>query len=143
MGVLTDFVLANRADVAQVGDSACPYTQFDGIDAKGIDTVRLATLDSILTSTPYDPSFMANDCLFQGDEGPWVFEVPPVFVKRLASLTAEELIRAGTLWAATEEFSPQFGNWPPDAVHEMLARLVALSRRAVEARKSVLMWTSL
>lgn len=144
MGVLTDLVIADRSDAQRVGESVCPYTEFDGIDAKGIDTVKLGALNSILTGLPFDSGFIANDCLFQGgDEGPWVFEVPPAFVERLASLTAEEIIRAGTLWAAYETFSPQYDNWPAEAVHEMLARLAELTRRAVATQKPVLMWMSL
>ena len=144
MGVLTDIVIADRTDAERVGRSPCPYTTFDGIDAKGIDTVKLGTLSGILTNSPFDPDFIANDCLFQGgDEGPWVFEVPSTFVRHLASLISKELLHTGTRWAASEELSPRYDHWPAEDVHEVLGRLVALARRAVEAKKSVLIWMSL
>jgi hypothetical protein len=144
VGVLTDIVIADRTDAERVGRSECPYAEFDGIDAKGIDTVKLGTLNAILTNSPFDPSFAASECLFQGsEEGPLVFEVPATFIQRLASLSSEELVHAGTRWAATEEFSPRYDNWPAEDVHELLGRLVALARRAVGAQKSVLIWMSL
>jgi hypothetical protein len=41
MDVLTDFVVADCADAQRVCDSACPSQDYAGLDAKGIDTVKL------------------------------------------------------------------------------------------------------
>lgn len=141
---LTDFVVANRADAQLVCDSTCPSEEFLGMDAKGIDTVKLGTLNAILTGTEFDPQFVSRDELATGGEdGPWVFEVPTDFVHRLAVLDAEQLRAAAVQWAKTEEFSSEYCNWSPEEVHQMLQDLTRLSVRAVAERKSVLMWMSL
>src|SRR4051794_38827478 len=99
MGVLTDFVVADRADARRVCDSDCPSQDFAGLDAKGIDTVKLGTLHAILTRGDFNPSFMGDTLCSGGDDGPWVSEVPPDLVRRLAALTPRQLTAAGKKWA--------------------------------------------
>jgi hypothetical protein len=144
MGVLTDFVVADREDAQRVCDSDCPSQDFAGLDAKGIDTVKLGTLYAILTGGEFDPSFMDRASLCSGgEEGPWVFEVPADLVQRLARLNARQLLSVAAQWAATEEFSARFDNWPGDAVRQVLEDLAGLCRRAAEDGKAVQMWMSL
>jgi hypothetical protein len=91
MGVLTDFVVADRNDSQRVCDAACPSEEFSGLDAKGIDIVKLGTLYAVMTDTEFGPSFISVDPLATGgDEGPWVVEVPPDLVQRLAKLDARD-----------------------------------------------------
>lgn len=143
MGVLTDFVVADRGDAQRVCDAGCPSRDFDGIDAKGIDAVKLGTLHAIVTGGGYDPSFIGELLCDGGEDGPWVCEVPPDSVRRLAILTPDQLAEAGRKWAATEEFSPKCDNWPPERVQEVLGDLATLYKRAVNEGKPVLMWMSL
>lgn len=145
MGVLTDFVVASPKDAKRVGKSSCPSKDFKGLDAKGIDTVKLGTLYAILIGEQFDPSFMTDDALrfAASEEGPWVFEVPSHFVELLAELKDKELKAAATKWAKTEEFSPKYDNWPAAEVKQMLAKLVALCKQAVSEDKAVLMWMCL
>ncbi len=105
---LTDFVIADRRDAQRVCDAACPSEEFNGMDAKGIDPVKLGTLLAKLTNTEYDPSAATGAPLCDGgDEGPWVIEVPNDLVQRLAKLDANQIAAAAAKWAKTEEFSPQ------------------------------------
>ncbi len=145
MGVLTDFVVTNRVDARRVCDSNCPRTKdFDGLDAKGIDKVKMGTLYAILTGKEFDPSFMLDGSLCTGgDEVPWVFAVPTDLVERLAGLTAKQMYSVAATWAATEEFSPKYDNWPAEAVRQILEELVGLCRRALAEKKDVLMWMCL
>ncbi len=144
MGVLTDFVVCDGADARRVCDSACPSQEFAGLDAKGIDTVKLGALHAVFTGGECDPSFMANECLCSGgDDGPWVFQVPPDLVAMLANLTDSQLASVGDKWAASDEFSPRYDNWPEEAVHQMLSDLAGLCKQAVGEGKAVLMWMCL
>lgn len=142
MGVLTDFVVADLAEAQTVCDSSCPCQDFDGFDAKGIDTVKLGTLHAILRGEVYSHSGDTVLCS-GGEDGPWVFEVPPELMQRLAALTAQQLEVTARTWAATEEFSPRYDDWPLEAVQEVLNELAALCKRAVTQGKSVLMWMCL
>jgi hypothetical protein len=141
--VLTDFVVTHRRDARRVCDSKCPSREFNGLDAKGIDTVKLGELHAVLTGGEYDPSFISESLCDGGEEGPWVFEVPPDLVQRLAGLTPDQLTEAGTKWAAIEVFSPRYDNWPTERVRQVLGDLAALCRRAAGEGKSVLMWMCL
>lgn len=144
MGVLTDFVVVDRRDAQRVCDAACPSEEFSGLDAKGIDPVKLGTLYALLTDTEFNPSFIGGDPLATGgDDGPWVMEVPDDLVQRLSKLDAKGIAATAARWAKTEEFSPQYDNWPPDAVHEVLSELAKLCAKAVAVKKGVLMWMSL
>lgn len=143
MGGLTDFVIANRVDAQDVCDSDCTSRDFFGLDAKGIDTVKLGVLHSILTGDEFDPSFMGNLLCSGGEDGPWVMEVPAELVQRLAGLDRDLLRSVGAKWATTEEFSPRLDNWSPDAVQQILHDLAALCSRAVEEGKAMLMWVCL
>jgi hypothetical protein len=145
MGVLTDFVVADPADASRVGNSACPSRDFAGMDAKGIETVKLGRLSANLAGEPYDRSFMGASALRYetSEDGPWVFELPPTFVHPLVGLDAEELRSAAISRPETEGFSPKYGRWSADIVQTLLEELAALCRRAAAEDKAVLMWMSL
>ena len=141
---LTDFVIADRDDARRVCDSVFPREEFKGMDAKGIDPVKLGTLYAILADTEDVPDFASDEPLCDGgEEGPWVMEVPTDLVLRLVKLDATQIGAAATKWAKTEEFSSEYDNWPPELVHEVLSDLANLCAQAVAAKKSVLMWMSL
>jgi|HubBroStandDraft_6_1064221.scaffolds.fasta_scaffold337458_1 hypothetical protein len=145
MGMLIDIVVADPADAPRVGASTCPSREFTGVEAKGIDTVKLTKLHSVLTGRPFDPKFIGNDALrFDASEdGPWVFEVPADLVGQLAQLGAGELTSVANEWSKIEEFSAKYDNWPAAAVHEMLIGLMVLCRKAVAENKVLFMWMSL
>jgi hypothetical protein len=143
MGVLTDFVVANRGDAQRVCNSTCPSQEFAGLDAKGIDMVKLGELHALLTGGTVNRSFMGKSICSGGEDGPWVFEVPPDLVQRLVCLDTRQLVSVGERWAATEEFSPKYDNWPTEAVQQVLRDLAALCKRANDEGKAVLMWMCL
>lgn len=143
MGVITDFVVVKNAEVLRVYQPLNPRKDFSGVDAKGIDTVKLGTLYAILTDTKFDPTFMSNPVCQASEEGPWVFEVPHELTRRLAALNSTELRLIGAQWAATEEFSMKFGDWPPDAVNWFVLKLAAMCVQVLGEDKSVFMWMCL
>jgi hypothetical protein len=143
VGVLTDFVVTDLGNAQRVCDSDCPSQEFAGLDAKGIDTVKLGTLNALLVGGEFDPAFMNGLLCSGGEDGPWVIEVPPDLVRRLAALTAEQLGSVGEKWAATEEFSPKYDNWQAEAVQQVLRELASLCTQATDEGKAVLMWMCL
>ncbi len=142
MGVLTDVVVADRSHARRVLKSDCPNRDFDGVDAKGLDTVKLGSLHAILTGIEYEPGFMSDTLCSRGRNGPWVHEMPTDMVLLLAALKPRPLATVGKMWAAIEEFSPEFDDWPAGEVQQLLKELVALCKRAVDEGKAVLVWMS-
>jgi len=143
LGILTDFVIADRSEAKRVCDSDCPSKDFAGLDAKGIDHVKLGTLHAILAGVEFDPSFGSRMLCSRRADGPWVFEVPPDMVQRLAALTEPQLVSAGQKWAHTEEFSVEYDHWSVGAVQQVLRALAGLCKQACNEGRSVLMWMCL
>jgi hypothetical protein len=143
MGVLTDFVVAEASDAKRLGDDR---ESFDGIEAKGMDQVRMGTLYALLTKTEYDPSFLTSDDSFAytaSDDGPWVQPIPADMVNRLARLSSAEMKQAGDAWFQTEGFDPKYSRWSRDDVSWFLSQIQQLAIRATSEGKSLFMWTCL
>ena len=145
MGVLTDFVVADRTEAKRVGDCLKPSKVLGGIDAK-VDQVKMGTLYAILVGTDYDPGFLTGEASFLyvvSDDGPWVQLVPERMVERLARLSDAEVPRIAREWRKTEEFDPKYSRWTPDDIERFLRDIAALAQKAIGERKSLLMWTCL
>ncbi len=146
MGVLTDFVVAHISDVQKVGESENPSKEFSGIDAQGMDQVKMGTLYAILTQTDYDPAFMLTEESFLysvSEDGPWVQLVPEEMVTRLASITESQIPAIASEWGNTEEFQPKYSLGAKEDIVPFLRQIAELSRTALTEKKSVLMWTCL
>src|SRR5436190_4960605 len=76
--------------------------QFDGLTAqawpamefKSLETVKLGTLESILTGSPYeaiDQDELHNDAGSAGEEGPWLSKVRAQLVSALAAVDPQQL----------------------------------------------------
>ena len=144
--MLTMLIIANPADASQVGESQNLSLEFDGLDAKGINQVKLGTLYAILAEEPYNPNFMAGDEAYlyaASDEGPYIQLVPGDLVHRVANLATKQTKATATEWSKAEEFDPQYSNWTVEQVEEFLGQFVSFCKRAVESQKSILMWMSL
>jgi hypothetical protein len=143
MGVLTDFVVADRGDAQRVCQSRCPSRDFSGMDAKGLDGIKLGSLWTILTGVESGPAFKNDTLCSGGEDGPWVFEVPADLVQQIARLSSSQLSSAGSRWGETEEFLPKYDNWSAEEVQQMLQGLAVLCKRAVAQGQAVLMWMCL
>jgi hypothetical protein len=143
MGVLTDFIVADASDAKKLGDQR---ETFDGLDAKGIDQVRMGTLYALLTSTEYSPAFLVTEESFAysaSEDGPWVQPIPGDMVQLLAKMSPPERQRIGDEWFKTEEFDPKFSHWTRDDVSWFLNEIQQLASRAVAEGKTLFMWTCL
>jgi hypothetical protein len=142
MGVLSDLVVANEADAERVAHTQVPSQAFGGIDVKGIDSVRFATLHSILTGRSfeellpsYEPAFSASD------DGPWVFRLPDELVTRLANLTDSERQSIAERWAATEEF--ELDDWDATMVAETFEAICGQAANAESTKRALFLWMCL
>ena len=150
MSILTDFVVADISEAQRIGDSLSPSWQFEGLGEKGIDHVKLATLYTLLTDQPYDPDVLMNEetlLYIASENGPWVQQVPPDMVSRLANLPESEYSRVAQAWARTEEFDPKFsGLTSAEAItfaEAFIRRFAVLARQSLAENKILMMWTCL
>ncbi len=143
MGVLTDIVVADSSEAIAVAQSSVPSRDWEGIDAKGIEHVKLAQLSAILRDESYDPDFVTQieDLAEVSEEGPWVFRLPQDFVHRLASLSEDQTPVVAEKWAKTEEFI--LDGWAASDVASVLSDLHRVAEIACSRDKALLMWMSL
>ena len=141
MGVETEFIVAHSSDANAVLAASVPSEVFPGFDAKGVDSVMVATLRSLLTGAPCDEQWAEHPPVLAegGPDGPWVHPLPDDMVVALARLSSDERRRASSEWARTEELS----DWPPDEVASIVDGLAEAARRATAERKALMMWVAL
>jgi hypothetical protein len=140
---LTDIVVADSKESQRIAESLVPCETWPGIDAKGIDHVKLGRLLSILTGEQFNMSVIDEFTLLQeaSDDGPWVYQIPHRLIDHLARLDIHELDGITNQWSLIEEFS--LDAWPPDVVASVLSQLHSLAGKAKDAGKDLLMWVSL
>jgi len=147
MGVLSDIIIADRTEATSINAAEGNHLkQWDCLESKGIDTIKLGSLSRILAGRSLDdvpavPVFMDNSLLDKySDDGPWVYLVPDQLVSALAALDddAEETVAAS--WAEIEEF--RLSRWQPMDVQEYLHDLIEYARKARDQGKSLLLWMS-
>jgi hypothetical protein len=142
MGVLSDLVVAPARDAERIGRAQTPAAEFDGIDIKGIDSVKFGTLHSILSGRSFKELLPEYEPVVSvSDEGPWVFQIPSDLVTRLATLEGEDKRVAVSKWAATEEFA--LDRWPADEVAKAFDGIASLARKAQGSGRSLFLWMSL
>ncbi len=142
MGVLTDLVIAEERDAAHIATLKYPLSEFAGIDIKGVDSVKLTTLHSILSGMPFKDLLVQYDPVAEASEdGPWVFLLPTDLVGMLAGLGEAEIVNIASQWGNTEEF--QLEKWSQNDVAVVLSNIANLARQASVQGKRVLAWMSL
>lgn len=142
MGVLTDLVAATPSEVVSIAESASPAFDFGGVDAKGIDQVKLCKLKAVLTHQPYQGKCVVDFVLVAGDEeeGPWVFSVPADLLLLVTSIEEEQIPEISKQWALAEEFI--LDGWAPSDVEDSLSEIRELCISAKNDGKAVFMWMS-
>lgn len=143
MGVLSELVVAPAGEAERVAQAQVPSQTVGGIDIKGVDSVKFGTLHSILMGQSfeellplYEPVVTVSD-----DDGPWVFQIPPDLVTRLAALDDAGMAAVARQWAATEEFV--LDDWTEDEVVSVLSAISSLSKQAIESGQALFLWMSL
>ena len=142
MGVLSDLVVATDGDVGKLLEAVVPSQSFEGTDLKGIDTLKFATLQALLTGHPFEellPSY--RPVATASEEGPWIIKLPSNFVTHLARLTPEERRSVSAKWARTEEFLAD--RWGPADVDKALERICNFAKKADTSNRSLFLWMSL
>jgi hypothetical protein len=118
----------------------------DGVDAKGVMDVELATLECILHGESIDDVDAVVDLIQdpvrqqpEADPEAWISPVSDRLVAALGSADEARLAGAAEDWVATEEMD----GWSRDDAASLLVTLGALSRAGQDQRRRVYRWFSL
>jgi hypothetical protein len=138
VGILTNIVAAEEGEFVAIGESLRPLDEWSGIERRGIDTAKIATLHSLLTGDELEMAFGAYEPVYVGGEGAIVLRLADELTERLAALDEEALeLVAGEL-AATEEYEME--EWDAEDVQAMVMDLADLARLADSQGQVLFVW---
>lgn len=139
MSLLVNIVIADEEDVEEIGESHHPVAEWSGIQARDIDTAKIATLHCLLTGdsfesalSRYEPSYVTSE------ESAIVIRIPDELVERLAQLDEVGIDDVGVELAATEEF--ELTDWPEQEVLTLVEELAALAQQADSNGEAMFVW---
>lgn len=103
MGVVFDLIMADDTEVEKIVTFA-PFPISDVISTKILDPVTLAKLQAITMRKTFEEIIAHYEVpIFEGDDGPWIYNVLNEFISNLIQLDDTELKRIAHDWTSTEE----------------------------------------
>ena len=138
MGILTNIVAAEEDEAGEVGESLRPVDQWSGIERRGIDTAKIATLHCLLTGDEFEEAVGHYEPVYAADEGAIVLRLADEVLERLATLDEEALELVAEELAATEEYEME--QWDAEEVQALVMELADLARLAESQGQVLLVW---
>ena len=138
MGILTNIVAAEEDEYAAIGESLRPVDEWSGIERRGIDTAKIATLHCLLTGDEFEEAVGSYEPVYVADEGAVVLRIADEVMERLASLDEEALELVAEELAATEEYEME--QWDAAEVQAMVFELGDLARLAESQGQVLFVW---
>ena len=138
MGILTNIVAAEEDELVAVGESLRPVDEWSGIERRGIDTAKIATLHCLLTGDEFDEAVSAYEPIYVSDEGAVVLRLADEALQRLAALEEEALDLVAEELAATEEYEME--QWETEDVQALVMELADLARLAESQGQALFVW---
>ncbi|MDP1734779.1 MAG: hypothetical protein Q8L44_10510 [Sulfuritalea sp.] len=138
MGILTNIVAAEDDEIAAIGESLRPVDEWSGLERRGIDTAKIATLHCLLTGEEFEEAIGAYEPVYVADEGAVVLRIADEVMERLASLDEEALELVAEELAATEEY--ELEQWEAEDVQALVMELADLARLADSQGQAMFVW---
>lgn len=138
MGILTNIVAAEDDDIAAIGESLRPVDEWSGIERRGIDTAKIATLHCLLTGDEFEEAISAYEPVYFAEEGAVVLRIADEVLQRLATLEEDALELVATELAATEEYEME--QWDAEEVQALVLDLADLARLADSQGQALFVW---
>lgn len=139
MSLLVNIVIADEDDIEAIGESQHPVEEWSGIQARDIDTTKIATLHCLLTGDSFEEALSRYEPVYvSSEEGAIVIRIPDELVEKLAYLEEDALDNVGEELAATEEF--ELTGWPVQEVMTLVEELAALAQQADSNGEAMFVW---
>jgi hypothetical protein len=142
MGIINDIFIASETDLIKLTVFDSPLDFFPGIDASGINKVKIAMLSNIVGNVKFDEALNEQPLIKTiSEQGPWISRIPDRLRDMLASLANQDLQKVAVKWGKTKEFAAD--GWKHKDIAMLLEKLAHLARQAQPDGKSLFLWTSL
>lgn len=138
MGILTNIVAAEEDEIAAIGESLRPVDEWSGIERRGIDTGKIATLHCLLTGDEFEEAISAYEPVYFAEEGAVVLRIADEVLQRLATLEEDALELVAAELAATEEYEME--QWDAEEVQALVLDLADLARLADSQGQALFVW---
>jgi len=138
LGILAHIIAADDDEVADIGESLRPLDEWSGIERRGIDTAKIATLHCLLTGDEFDYAASLYEPVYIGGEGALVLRLADEVVAKLAALDEDALDLVADELAATEEFEME--QWDFSDVQALVMDLGDLARLADSQGQAMFVW---
>jgi hypothetical protein len=139
MGILVNIITADEDEIEDIGAAEHPIEEWSGIEARDIDTEKLATLHCLLVDDDFEEALSAYEPAYVAeDEGVLVLRIPDDVIERLAQMEEEALELVGAELAATEAF--ETNGWPVEEVQALVIELGELARLAESQGQVMFVW---
>lgn len=141
MELMTTIVAAEEDEYTAVAESSCPLDQWSGIEAPGLDTVKVAILHCLLTGDPLQMALDLYEPVYVTESETVVFRIAEELLEKLAVLDEEALKNVASELAATEDFECE--QWEADDILAQLTELADLAQLAESQGQSLFVWMSM
>ena len=109
---------------------------------KGVDTVKLASLEHLAVGTPMADALGANPCVRQRDGGgPWIYRLNDGLIQKLAGMSLPEISSLAKEWAVTDEWLADRGD--PREIEACLVKVSDYAKVARAGTKAMFLWVML
>jgi len=138
MEMMTNIVAAEEDEYSAVGESSNPLDEWSGIEAPGLDSIKIATLHSLLTSDPLQVALDRYEPVYVAENEIIVLRVADEMLEKLATIDEDALESIAIEVAATEEFENE--HWETEDIVEQLISLVDLAQLAESQGQVLFVW---
>ena len=138
MEFVTRIVAAEEEEYPDIGESANPLEEWSGIDASGLDTVKIATLHSMLTGDLLQDSLDRYEPIYVAESETIVLRMADELLEILATIDEGVLESVAAELAATEEFENEL--WDVESVLAQLQAFVELAQLAESQGQMLFVW---
>ncbi|MGB2897165.1 MAG: hypothetical protein WBB65_13495 [Anaerolineales bacterium] len=139
MGSNADLIIASSSDVPTIVASEYPLGTFKGINADGLDPLKLAVLHSLVTAKDFSDLLEHYQPIAEAStRGPWLIKLPDELITLLANLAPQDHASTTAKWASTDQVEEEW--WSEQDAEQFFARIVHCSQSAVFEGKDVFLW---
>jgi hypothetical protein len=145
--MLIDLISAPSAEAEAILTTSGHEAVWPTLVAKTVDQIKLASLAFLLSGkdlsdvmvVEYSESFVP--LATGGDDGPWVYLVPPDLVASLVDMQDDRIDHFAQAWALTEEL--QLDRWSVADASAFLRELKRFAIETCESKRELLLWVCL
>jgi hypothetical protein len=143
MALLTDVLVASSSEAEAICRDLRHFEKWPCWQSKGVDNMVFSDLLRALGAEADATALARADRLIyrEREDGPWVFHLPDIIPRTLSKLEDDEIPGLAERWLQGEEAGE--GGARVEDVVVALTELRNLSKQALAANKSLLLWVCL